>query len=413
MQIEAIHRRVIALDVHQKQITACAIIETDDGRPQVIHQQFGAFERDRTALAEWAAGLAPEVVVMESTGIYWKAPYAALERVGIRARVVNAHFVKQVPGRKTDVSDAEWLASLARCGLMTRASFVPPEKYRQLRLVARHRQKLAGMLSAHKNRFAKVLADSGVRLAVVVSDLNGRSARAMLARLIDGADAGEALAEASPRLKAPRAEIAAALDGELTAAHRFVLASLAGDIDRLEAEIADFDAYLIAHLDAPAERQALSILQTMPGIDRPGAALLLVEIGTDMSAFASPDALARWAGVCPPNNESAGKRKGGGKKLKGNTYVRRLLCEFTQAAIKSPCAFKVKYRGLALRRGAKRAVIACAHKMLRAIHAMLRTRQPYRDSTVDIEALIAKRNAPRWIKALKRHGLMPAAAATR
>ena len=171
MELTALHKRVIGLDVHQAQITACAIIEDADGTVRIEQRQFGAFKRDRRALADWAAALSPDEVVMESTGIYWKSPYAALEVVGIRAQVVNARHVKNVPGRKTDVGDAQWLATLARAGLL-RGSFVPPAKLRELRLISRQRQKLVGQLASEKNRLHKVLTDGGVRLGVVVSVLH-------------------------------------------------------------------------------------------------------------------------------------------------------------------------------------------------------------------------------------------------
>ena len=208
-----------------------------------------------------------------------------------------------------------------------------------------------------------------------------------------------ALAQASRRLKAPREQIGASLEGDLSPAHIFVLEHLIEHVERLEADIAKFDAYLLGELGEPEERLALALMQTVPGIDRIGAALLLVEIGTEMSEFKGPDAIARWSGLCPTNNLSAGKRKKG-KKLKGNTWVRRLLCEFALAASKTGSAFQAKYKSLTLRRGHKRAIIACAHKMIRAIYTMLRKREPYRDSTVDLDALMVKRNAPRWIKAL-------------
>ena len=168
----------------------------------------------------------------------------------------------------------------------------------------------------------------------------------------------------------------------------------------------------MALLSEPVELNALALLQTIPGIDRIGAAMLLVEIGITMSDFRGADALASWSGLCPGNNESAGKRRHG-KSRKGNPYVRRLLCEFANAAIKTRCAIQAKYQALVIRRGRKRAIIACAHKMLRIIFHMLSRKQAYRDTTVDIEALIVKRNAPRWIRALTRHGLLPSAAATR
>ena len=169
MELTTLHKRVIGLDVHQAQISACAIVEDESGESRIEQRQFGTFKRDRRALAEWAVQLRAELVVMESTGIYWKSPYAALETTGIRTLVVNAKHVKNVPGRKTDIGDAQWLATLARAGLL-RGSFIPPAQLRELRLISRQRQKLVSQLAAEKNRLHKVLTDSGIRLGVVVSE---------------------------------------------------------------------------------------------------------------------------------------------------------------------------------------------------------------------------------------------------
>ena len=212
MELAALYKRVIGLDIHQAQITACALIEQADGSTRIEQRQFGAFKKDRRALASWVTQLRPDEVVMESTGIYWKSPYAALEAVGIRAKVVNARHVKNVPGRKTDVGDAHWLATLARAGLL-RSSFVPPAKLRELRLIARQRQKLVGQLAAEKNRLHKVLTDSGIRLGVVVSDLHGKSARAMVKAIIAGQASHEVLKLASKRLKFSWEDIFDALQG--------------------------------------------------------------------------------------------------------------------------------------------------------------------------------------------------------
>lgn len=404
MELIALYKRVIGLDVHQAQITACALIEQPDGSTCIEQRQFGAFKRERRALAQWVASLCPDEVVMESTGIYWKSPYAALEAVGIRAKVVNARHVKNVPGRKTDVADAQWLATLARAGLL-RGSFVPPAKLRELRLIARQRQKLVGQLASEKNRLHKVLTDSGVRLGVVVSDLHGQSARAMVKAIIAGQAPHEVLKLASRRLKARREDILDALQGELTPSHRFVLDELMHHIEAIEARIARFDARLLGELDA--EHNTLALLQTLPGVDRIGAAMLLVEIGSDMTAFGSADRLASWVGMCPGNNESAGKRKSG-RTRKGNPYVRRLLCEFAHAASRTTSAFKGKFQSLVIRRGYKRAIIALGHKLLRTIYVMLKRREHYRDSAIDYEALSVQRNAPRWIKALVKFGYLPA-----
>jgi transposase len=406
MDLAPLHKRVIGLDVHQAQITACAIIEEADGTTRLEQRQFGAFKRDRRALAEWAQALRPDQVVMESTGIYWKSPYAALEAVGLRAWVVNARHVKNVPGRKTDVGDAHWLATLARAGLL-RGSFVPPAALRELRLIARQRQKLVGHLASEKNRLHKVLTDGGIRLGVVVSDVHGQSARAMVKAIIDDRPVHEVLDHASRRLKASREELFDALQGELTASHRFVLHELMLHIEEIEARIARFDARLLDGL--AAERNSLALLQTLPGVDLIGAAMLLVEIGADMSAFGSADRLASWVGVCPGNNESAGKRKSG-RVRKGNPYVRRLLCEFAHAASRTTSVFKSKFQALVIRRGHKRSIIAIAHKLLRTMYFMLQRREHYRDSAIDYEALAVQRNAPRWIKALTRFGFIPAVA---
>lgn len=402
MELVALYKRVIGLDIHQAQITACALIEEPDGNVRIEQRQFGTFKKDRRELAQWVASLHPDEVVMESTGIYWKSPYAALEAVGIRAKVVNARHVKNVPGRKTDVGDAHWLATLARAGLL-RGSFVPPAKFRELRLIGRQRQKLVGQLASEKNRLHKVLTDGGIRLGVVVSDLHGKSARAMVKAMIAGRAPHEVLELASTRLKASREELLDALQGELTPSHCFVLDELMQHIEQIEARIARFDARLLAELES--ERATLALLQTMPGVDLIGAAMLLVEIGTDMDAFGSADRLASWVGICPGNNESAGKRKSGHVR-KGNLYVRRLLCEFAHAASRTTSVFKSKFQSLVVRRGYKRAIIAIGHTILRTLFFMIKRREHYRDSATDYEALCVQRNAPRWIKALIKFGFI-------
>jgi transposase len=408
MELTPIYKRVIALDVHQAKITACAIIEHDDGRQEMVKRDFGAFKRDRRALAQWALEIRPDVVVMESTGVYWKSPFAALEAVGIVGWVVNARHVKAVPGRKTDMADAQWLATLARAGLL-RASFIPPVQLRQLRLVARQRQKLVGVASAEKNRLHKVLVDAGIRLGVLVSDVHGQSARAMIKALIRGLPISEIL-DLKGRLGASREELFEALSTEqFSATHAFVAAEIMQHLEFVEQRIVRMDEFLLAGLQA--WQPQLKLLQTIPGVDQIGAAMLLVEIGADMSAFGSAERLSSWVGICPGNNESAGKRKTG-RIRKGNAWVRRLLCEFAQAAARTRCALKAKFDALAIRKGRKKSVIALAHKMLRTIYAMLSSGSHYEDKTVDYEALSVARNAPRWIKMLRKHGFIgqPAAA---
>jgi transposase len=406
MELTTLYKRVVGLDVHQAKITACAITEDDAGEVRVELAEFGGFKRDRKALAEWVVSHHPEAVVMESTGIYWKSPYAALEDVGIVAMVVNARHVKTVPGRKTDWADAQWLAMLARTGMLN-ASFVPPATLRALRLVARQRQKLVGILSGEKNRMHKVLSDGGIRLSVVVSDIHGKAARAMIKALLDEKSPAEVLMLSGTRLKADRTELLDALDGELTAEHRFVLKELMAHIEDLERRIERFDLHLLEQL-APY-RTTLALMQTIPGIDAIGAAMLLVEIGDDMSAFGSMDRLASWVGICPGNNESAGKRKSG-RIRKGNPWVRRLLCQFAHAASRTKCGFKSKFDALRLRRGHKRAIVAIAHKILKTVFLLISRQTHYRDSAINFEELVVARNAPRWQKMLKKYGYLQAAA---
>jgi len=405
MELAKLYKRVVGLDVHQAKITACALIEDEAGETSVELAEFGGFKRDRRALARWVAAHDPEMVVMESTGIYWKSPYVALEQVGIVATVVNARHVKTVPGRKTDWADAQWLAMLARAGML-RASFVPRAHFRALRHVARQRQQLIGILAGEKNRAHKLLSDGGIRLSVVVSDIHGVAGRAMVKALIAGRSPAEVLMLAGNRLKADRAELLDALDGDLTVEHRFVLHEVIAHIEEVERRIDRFDQYLLEQL--ASYRSTLALMQTIPGIDAIGAALLLVEIGDDMSAFGSVDRLASWAGICPGNNESAGKRKTG-RIRKGNPWVRRLLCQFAHAASRTRCAFKSKFEALRLRRGHKRAIVAIAHKILKTVFLLISRQTHYRDSATDFEAMSVARNAPRWLKMLKKHGFIAAA----
>jgi transposase len=408
MELKPIYRRVIGLDIHQAKISACAVSEQSDGSVVMEMQEFGGFKRDRRALAQWAKSFDPEIVVMESTGIYWKSPYAALQSVGFAAWVVNARHVKTVPGRKTDVADAQWLATLARAGLL-RGSFIPPAHIRYLRLIARQRQKLGGMLASEKNRLHKILSDAGIRLGVLVSDIHGQAARAMIKAIIAGKPMADVL-DLAGRLRASRAELFEALQPEeLSSAHLFVLAEIMAHTEELEARMGRFEQALLQGLSA--WQPQLKLLQTIPGIDQMGAAMLLVEISTNMDSFGSAEKLASWVGICPGNNESAGKRKSG-KTRKGNAWVRRLLCEFAQAASRSRCALKDKFAALSIRKGHKKSIVALAHKMLRIIFAMLKDNKPYHDRAVDYEALSVQRNAPRWLKMLKKYGFLPANEAT-
>jgi transposase len=402
MDIQPMFRCAVGIDIHLALLCVCIIIAEPGLEPVVHRREFGGFQRDRRAMADWIASFKPDIVVMESTGIYWKSPYAALEKVGIRAQVVNARQVKKVPGRKTDTSDAEWLAMLARAGLL-RGSFIPPERLHTLRQVSRHHQKITAMRAMEKNRLVKVLSDAGIRISAVVSDPHGVAASAIIDCLLDGGTPEQALTLAG-RLQAPREALLAALQGELSADHRFVAHTIRHHLRALDMQLADLERYLVDALQ-PHEA-ALQLLMTIPGIDQLAAAKLLVEIGVDMAAFGNAGRLCKWAGVCPGNDESAGKRRRG-DTAPGNRYVRALLCQIAWAAVRTTSQFKSRFQNLVSRRGTKRAIVAIGHKVLKTVFVLLSRQVPYHDSTVDYEALAVKRNAPRWIKQLRKFGYLP------
>jgi transposase len=258
-------------------------------------------------LAEWLKASEVELAVMESTGIYWKTVYEVLEEYGLKVFVVNARHVKNVPGRKTDVGDSEWLAELARCGLL-RASFIPPRDLRQLRLLCRYRIKLAGYLSGEKNRLHKVLEDCGIRLGCVVTDIDGVSAHRMIEALIEGRLKPDEMAKLAVRkLRKKEAELELALEGNISDRHRFLLRQIMSHIKWLKMQVAEIDSQVVGAMRPYMKEWEL--LQTIPGVDETSAAMLLAEIGVDMSPFGSPGKLSSWAGMCPGNNESAGKKR--------------------------------------------------------------------------------------------------------
>jgi len=404
MELTPLYKRVIGLDVHHEQVTACAIVDESGENDSVIFQTFGTFHNDCQRLAKWAREFRPDLVVMESTGIYWKAVNRALQKEGLKTIVANARHLKRVPGRKTDLADSQWLAILGRAGLVSGSFIVSPD-FEHLRLISRQRQKIAGMLISEKNRLHKVLTDAGVRLSLVVSDLHGVSARQMIKCLVAGGSADEALSKIHTKLHTPLEVIRQALDGDLTASHRFVLCEIMEHIESLEAAIVRFEEELLSGL--VNYEWALRILETIPGIDRVGAAMLLVETGVDMGVFVDAAKFASWAGVCPGNNESAGKRKSG-KLRKGNPYLRRILCEMANAARRSHSMLKAKYQSLVIRRGHGRSIMALAHKLIRVIFALLSKKLPYQDKTIDYDELVVRRQAPRWIRALKKYGFLAA-----
>jgi transposase len=313
------------LDVHKKTVVCTVLKEEQDGRLTHQTRQYPTFRANLEQLAQWLVEQEVELAVLESTGIYWKSPYEVLERAGINTYLVNARHVKNVPQRKTDVKDSEWLAELARCGLL-RASFIPPKDLRELRLLTRYRRKLSGYLSGEKNRLNKVLDSCGIRLGCVVSDIDGVSAQRMIAALIEGKKTPEEMSElALGKLDKKKPEIRLALDGELSDRHRFLLKRIINHMNWLKGQIEEIDDQVVAAM-MPYE-QEWQLLQTIPGIDKISAAMLLAEIGTDMERFGSKERFSSWAGMCPGNNESAGKKRAGAPRrvtnMSGSSYVKQ------------------------------------------------------------------------------------------
>jgi transposase len=400
--IEAIVKRVAGLDVHKMVIVATVLLEPANGQVAQETRSFSSFRQDREALCHWLQESAVELVVMESTGNYWKSIDAALESAQLKTYVVNARLVKQVPGRKTDVTDSQWLASLARCGLLN-PSFIAPVDLQQLRLLGRYRMKLKGVAAGEKNRLHKVLDDAGIRLGGVVSDIHGTSAQAMIAGLVAGQPVAALLQQARGRLKAKREQLAQALDEPLSERHRWLLQEIQNHLRYLEEQIHQVDEHLLAGMEP--YRPAWQLLQTIPGIDTGSAAQLIAEIGVDMESFGSAERLASWAGMCPGNHESAGKRQRVSTRP-GNRALRQVLCEVANAACNTDSQFKSKYPALVIRRGHKRSIVAIGHKLLRIVYTVLKEQQPYRDPEIDYEALVVAKNAPRWLKALQKYGYL-------
>jgi transposase len=313
---------------------------------------------------------------MESTGVYWKPVFHLLED-RFEVMLVNAQHIKRVPGRKTDVKDAEWIAQLLQHGLLS-PSFIPPPPVRELRDLTRQRTQPVRERAGVVNRVQKVLEDADIKSASVASDPLGVSGRAMIAAMIAGRDDPDELAElARKRLRGKLPELRQALHGRVTDHHRFLLRALMDQITHLEGMIEQFDLR-IAERMAPFARAAAR-LRTIPGVGASSAEVIVAEIGTDMSRFPTPGRLASWAGLCPGNNESAGKRRGG-KTTKGSQWLRTALVQVAWAASRAKgTVFQATYGRWVKRMGKKKALVAVAHKILVLIHKLLRAQVDYRE----------------------------------
>lgn len=402
--MQVVHPRCVGLDVHKKLIVACFMATEGDGAVSKQTRSFGATVKELLELGDWLASLECTTVVMESTGSYWKPVYNLLEGQ-FELMVVNAQHIKAVPGRKTDVKDAEWLAELLRHGLL-KASFIPSAPQRQLRDLTRYRTSLVEERAREVNRLQKVLEDSNLKLTSVVSDIMGVSARAILARLVAGETDPQVLADlARGRLREKREALVQALGGEVAAHHRFMLTELLGHIDYLEETIARLSEEVAVRL-GPFEK-AVAHLDTIPGVNRRVAEIVLAEVGHDMSQFADGKHLASWLGLCPGNKASGGKRLSG-KTRKGNQAARQALIEAGQAACHTRNSFLGELgRRIAGRRGKKVAVVAVAHRIVLLIHQLLSKDEDYQELGANHRQAEQQANAraeQRLVHKLERRG---------
>jgi transposase len=380
--LAALYGRACGLDVHKKVIVACVrILETKNGTVQSTLRKFGTMTADLMELGGWLAELGVTHVAMESTGIYWQPVFNVLESQ-FHTWVVNAQHIKKVPGRKTDMKDAEWIAQLLQCGLL-KPSFVPNREQRELRDLTRQQTKLVQQRNAVSNRIEKVLESANIKLGAVASDILGASGRKMIEALIEGEKDVTVLADLAQRqLRGKIPELQRALTGELTEHHRFLLRQLLGQYDFLQKEIARVSERLGA-VAPPSFRAAVEQLDAVAGVGERGARALLAETGTDMSRFPTHKHFASWAGQCPGNHQSAGKRKSG-KTPSANRHIDAVLTEMAHAAVRTKNSyFKAQYHGLAGRRGKKRAIGAVKHSLLVIVYYMLRDDKPYKDLGVD------------------------------
>lgn len=374
--MNVVYEACAGLDVHKRTVVGCAIVANATGQRYKERHTFSTMTADLVRLRQWLTKLGVTHVAMESTASYWKPVYNVLEG-HLEVLVVNAAHLKAVPGRKTDLKDAEWIADLLQHGLL-HASFVPPAPQRELRELTRYRMSLGEERARLINRLQKTLEDANLKLASVVSDVMGTSARDMLAALLAGEADPAVLAElARGRMRAKRGLLAQALQGYLKPHHSFLLSEQLTDIDAVDEAVERMSAEIAARV-RPYERQ-LQRLATIPGVKRRLAEVLVAEIGPDVSRFPDARHLASWTGLCPGNNESAGKRLSG-RTRKGSPWLRSALVEAAHAAIHAKdCYLAAQYQRLVLRRGGKKATIAVAHSLVVMIYHLLSQDQDYRE----------------------------------
>jgi len=373
--MDVLHDRCCGLDVHKKTVVACVLRPSDSGGREKEVRTFGTTTRALRELGDWLAANGCTHVAMESTGSYWKPVYNILEG-RFELLVVNAQHLKMVPGRKTDVRDAEWIAECLRHGLL-RGSHIPGREERELRELTRYRDALVRERAAEVNRVQKLLEGANIKLGSVASSVMGVSGKAMLAAMVAGIEDGGALAElARGRLREKRGDLEEALTGLIGAHQRFVLRHQLRRIEELDRDIEEVSAEVERRLSPFVEEQTL--LQTIPGVGKRLAEVILSEVGPDLSRFPTAGHLGSWAGLAPGMNESAGKNRSG-KTTKGSPWLRTGLVQAAHAAAHGKTYLGALYRRLRSRVGAAKAAIAVAHAILRIAWYLLTRRKPYDD----------------------------------
>jgi len=389
---EVIYERCCGLDVHKKEITACLITPGPDGKPVREVRTFGTMTEDLLALHDWLTANQCTHVAMESTGVYWKPVYNILEG-SFNLLLVNAHHVKAVPGRKTDKMDAKWLARLLRVGLL-KGSFIPAPEIRELRDLVRYRTTLIQEKARETQRVQKILEDTNIKLSSVVTDINGVSAKAILHSLIAGKSDPKSLADlAKGRLRNKIPELQRALRGVVKPHHRLLLAELLAHIDYLDEAIARLNAEIEERMRPFA--QQVQNLATIPGVKELIPQIVIAEVGVNLSPFPTHKNFASWIGLCPGNNESAGKRKSG-KTTKGNSWLKSALIQAAWAASHTKDTYlSALFRKLVVRLGKKKALVAVAHAIAVIIYHVMTKDVPYYELGADYFAKLNKQGLKR------------------
>lgn len=409
--VDIVVRRCAGLDVHKEQVTTCVLVIDEHGELRSEVRTHETNTRGLSALRDWLCQEQVTHLAMESTGVYWKPVFNVVEGHIAKVLLVNAQHIKNVPGRKTDVKDCEWIAQLLQHGLL-RGSFIPPVNVREWRDLTRTRTRLEQEKTRHANRLQKTLEDANVKLSSVASDVLGVSGREMIRAMIAGETDPDTLADmAKGRLRERLPELRSALLGRVTQHHRFMLEFLLDEVEQTERSIAKLDERL-GSLMAPFAED-LTRLQTIPGVGLRTAQVLLAEIGTDMKQFPTPQHLASWAGLCPGNNLSAGKRKGHANK-KGSRWLRGALNEAAHGAARSKRSYlRAQHQRIKARRGPLRAAMAVAHSIIVSVHHMLSQKVDYDDLGIDyFDRKRKDRLVQHYVRRLAELGVKPDEVAT-